>query len=182
MDKKDLGMTSPNLAPDRYQRIASPEERAIAIAIAAHQGQQDKAGSPFVYHLLRVMLGVEGSSFRQVAILHDLIEDTAWSADDLKQSGFSPEVIDAIVLLTRSPSDSYTDYVCRLSQNELAKAAKLADLSDNYRLDRVAFRPDHTLEDSHRIARYILSHDFLKGRISESEYRQRMQPHEEQDI
>ncbi len=73
-------MTTPSLDPNQFRSIECPEERAIAIAVAAHQGQRDKAGEPYIYHLFRVMLAVHGSSFRQVAVLHDLLEDTTWTA------------------------------------------------------------------------------------------------------
>ncbi len=69
---------------------------------------------------------------------------------DLKLAGLAQDVIQAIELLTRMPTDTYTDYVVRLAQNKLAKASKIADLNDNYRLDRVAFRAGHETEDSHR--------------------------------
>jgi hypothetical protein len=152
----------------------------MAIAVAAHQGQRDKAGEPFIYHLFRVMLSVEGAALRQVALLHDLLEDTTWTAGDLSLAGLSQEVIQAIELLTRQPSDSYTDYVVRLSKNTYAKASKIADLNDNYRLDRVAFRAGHETEDSQRIARYILSHDYLYGRMHEAAYRKRMKAYEDE--
>lgn len=173
-------MTAPSVDPSRFRSIESPEERAIAIAIAAHQGQRDKAGEPYIYHLFRVMLAVHGSSLRQVAVLHDLLEDTAWTAGDLKLAGLAQDVILAIELLTRKPTDTYTDYVVRLAQNKLAKASKIADLNDNYRLERVAFRAGHETEDSHRIARYIMTHDFLLERIAEADYRERMRAYEEQ--
>jgi hypothetical protein len=173
-------MTSPLSDPSRYRSIQCPEERAMAIAVAAHQGQRDKAGEPFIYHLFRVMLSVEGAALRQVALLHDLLEDTTWTAGDLSLAGLSQEVIQAIELLTRQPSDSYTDYVVRLSKNTYAKASKIADLNDNYRLDRVAFRAGHETEDSQRIARYILSHDYLYGRMHEAAYRERMKAYEDE--
>lgn len=172
-------MTTPSLDPSRFRSIDCPEERAIAIAVAAHQGQRDKAGEPYIYHLLRVMLAVQGRAFRQVAVLHDLLEDTPWTAGDLKLAGLAQDVIQAIELLTRKPTDTYSDYVVRLAQNKLAKASKIADLNDNYRLDRVAFRAGHEMEDSHRIARYVMTHDFLLERISEADYRQRMRAFEE---
>jgi len=172
-------MSRPSHDPGRYRSIECPEERAIAIAVAAHQGQRDKKGEPFIYHLLRVMLTVHGSALRQVALLHDLLEDTYWTASDLVAAGFSPDVIRAIELLTRDPNETYCEYMVRLSKNTLAKASKLADIQDNYRLDRVAFRPTHVVEDAHRISRYVLSHDFLLDRISESEYRNRIQAYDD---
>ncbi len=159
-----------------FSRIESPEERAIAIASEAHRGQLDKHGQPFIYHLLRVMLSTQGAALRQVAVLHDLIEDTSWTLDQLSSVGFPPDVINAVALLTREPSTRYSEYVIRLAQNPLARQSKIADLNDNYRLDRVALRPNYESEDMSRIGRYILSHDFLLGRITEEEYRRRIDP------
>ncbi len=161
--------------PSWYRQILNHEERAIAIAIDAHRDQVDKQGLPYIHHLLRVMLAVNEPERRQVAVLHDLIEDTSWSVLDLREAGLSDKVIAAVELLTRNESDSYCDYVIRIAANPLATAAKLADLNDNYRLDRVAFREDHFQEDRNRIGRYIISHDFLLGRIDIAEYQRRMQ-------
>jgi hypothetical protein len=160
---------------ENYRSITNAEERAVRIAVDAHSGQIDKQGIPFIHHLLRVMLAVEGSEEKQVAVLHDLLEDTAWTQSDLNQAGFSQKVIEAIVLLTRDETEPYSDYVVRLSDNPLAVTAKLADLNDNYRLNRVAFREQHALEDMHRIARYVLSYDFLCGRMTRETYQIRMQ-------
>ncbi len=72
------------------------------------------------------------------------------------------------------PEVSYAEYVCRLKSNDIAKRVKLADLNDNYRLDRVAYRAAHAQEDARRIQKYILTSQYLVDQIDESEYRSRM--------
>jgi hypothetical protein len=78
------------------------------------------------------------------------------------------------LLLTKPESMRYEDYVIRLSCNELARQVRISDIQDNYRLDRVAYRPDHRHEDRQRIERYILSYQFLDGEIAQDEYLSRI--------
>lgn len=120
------------------------------------------------------MLGVSGSFAQQVALMHDLVEDTDITLDDLRTHNFAEEVIAAVQLVTHLGTDTYADYVVRLKANELARQVKIADLNDNYSLGRVAFREQHSVEDARRIQRYILSHQFLTDLIDESSYRRQM--------
>ena len=147
---------------------------ALALVVAKFHGVRDKAGQPYVLHCLRVMLGVSGTFAQQVAVMHDLIEDTDVTLHDLRTHKFAEEVIAAIQLVSHFGSDSYVDYVVRLKSNELARQAKIADLNDNYSLTRVAYRDQHQAEDAARIQRYILSYQFLTDVIDESSYRRQM--------
>jgi (p)ppGpp synthase/HD superfamily hydrolase len=149
-------------------------ERAIALAVRYHTGQRDKANQPYLLHLFRVMQEVQGPIAKQAAILHDFIEDVGGTLVQLEREGIDREAIDAIALLTHDTTMSYGEYVLRLSQNATAKQVKIADLNDNYRLDRVALRAEYRAEDTQRIERYILSFQFLQGALPESEYRKRM--------
>src|SRR5215831_14727116 len=101
-------------------------ERALQIAAKAHEGQKDKEGLPYILHPLRVMQRVEGEQAQIVAVLHDVIEDTAVTADDLRQAGFSEQVIAAVVCVTHRKDESYADYVVRCKANEVARRVKLA--------------------------------------------------------
>ena len=150
-------------------------ERAIALAVNSHLGQRDKAGQPYILHLLRVMNGVSDPIGKQAAVLHDYIEDVAGTIEELRRNEISDSAIPAIVLLTRMEGSTYCDYVIQLSQNHIAKQVKLADLEDNYRIGRFAFRAEHTAEDAKRMQRYALSYQFLTQAIGEHEYRDRMQ-------
>lgn len=150
-------------------------ERAIALATTAHFSQRDKAGLPYILHLIRVMQSVADPIEKQAAILHDYLEDTLGSLETLKEHSINEQAIAAIQLLTRPETSSYCDYVVALADNPIARAVKLADIEDNYRIGRVAYRSEHTGEDSLRIQRYALSHQFLRQEISSLEYTQRME-------
>lgn len=147
---------------------------ALALVVARFRGLTDKDGQPYVLHCLRVMLDVQGPLAQQVAVMHDLVEDTDVTIADLQQLGFAEEVVSGVRLLTHLPSDSYAEYVVRLKSDPLARQVKLADLRDNYSLQRVAFREHKAAEDLRRIQRYMLSYQFLLDHIDEANYRQRM--------
>ena len=111
--------------------------------------------------------------------MHDLVEDTPVTLDELRQLGFAAEVVEAVGLVTHQARDSYAEYVVRLKPNHLARQTKLSDLRDNSSMDRVLYRADRLPRDLKRIQRYLLSYQFLMDRIDEVEYRQRMMEFEE---
>ncbi len=164
-------MTNPRSQSD--SRSATLDD-ALAIVVSKFQGIVDKAGQPYLLHCLRVMQGVNDPLAKQVAVMHDLVEDTDVTFDDLRKQGFADSVIDALQLVTHVTSDSYADYVVRLKSNELARQVKLSDLRDNYSLDRVAYRESHREQDAARIQKYILSYQFLTDTIDEASYRRQM--------
>jgi (p)ppGpp synthase/HD superfamily hydrolase len=130
-------------------------ERAIEIAVRAHAGQlypaRDGERGPYVLHLFRVMLAVEGWEARATAVLHDVIEDTPVTADDLREEGIPERVVEAVAALTHRDEDSYEAYVDALGPNPLAREVKLADLADNLATN-LALPP--TPANEARIARY----------------------------
>jgi (p)ppGpp synthase/HD superfamily hydrolase len=144
---------------------------ALALACRQFKGIQDKAGQPYILHCLRVMLPHQDDTARQAAILHDVVEDTDVTLESLRQLGFREEVIAAVDALTHRASESYYEYVLRLAQSDVARRVKVADLHDNYRLDRVAFRLEHLDQDTARLQRYILTHQFLTEQIDPETYR-----------
>ncbi len=150
-------------------------EDAIALAVERFRGVQDKDGQPYILHLLRVMMSVEDPEARVVGVLHDIVEDTSVTLLDLKDLGFSATIIEGVACLTHLPGITYCDYVIRIRSNEIARVCKLADLNDNYRLDRVAYRDGHTDGDAKRLQRYVLSYQFLRDKIDEPTYRRFMQ-------
>lgn len=125
-------------------------EKAILLAKKAHQGQVDKGGQPYFLHLLRVMESCETEEEKITALLHDTLEDTALTLDDLRKAGFSENVLEAIVCLTRGEEDymAYIEGVCR---NPLASAVKAADLTDNMDLSRI---PNPAERDFVRLEKY----------------------------
>jgi (p)ppGpp synthase/HD superfamily hydrolase len=133
-------------------------ERAIEIAVQAHRGQKQRNGQPYVLHPLTLMFGVETEIERMVAVLHDVVEDTTWTLEDLQREGFSAEVLAAVDLLTHRKEVPYDDYIERIAGSSLAKTVKLADLKHNMDMTRVkAFGPDDAarLEKYHRAWRRL---------------------------
>ena len=126
-------------------------ERAIAIAAAAHEGQVDKGGAPYILHPLRVMLRVNTLEERIVAVLHDVVEDCGISFDDLRNEGFSETVLMAIASVTKVPGESYEEFVERAAQNPIGRVVKLADLEENSDLSRIA---QPSWEDLERVEKY----------------------------
>src|SRR5580704_19354232 len=95
-------------------------ERAIAIAAEAHAGQLDKAGTPYILHPLRVMLGMSSIDERIVAALHDVCEDCpGWTLDRLRSEGFSNRIIDALQSVTKCEAEDYYDFVRRSAANPI---------------------------------------------------------------
>ncbi|MCU0224332.1 MAG: HD domain-containing protein [Acidobacteria bacterium] len=140
-------------------------DRAIAIAAGAHAGQVDKAGAPYILHVLRVMLSMTTLEEQVVAVLHDVVEDTLWSLDKLRAEGFSEDVLRAVDSLTHREGESYESFVQRAGRNDLARRVKLADLRDNCNLERI---PKLTQEDYARIERYHRAIRQLKGHATSS--------------
>jgi len=126
-------------------------ERAIEIAARAHAGQCDKAGQPYILHPLRLMLAVDGLPARIAAVLHDVIEDTAVSIDDLRAEGFHPDVLNAVLALTKLPGEARIDAAARAAAHPIARNVKLADVTDNMDLSRI---PNPTEKDYARLKEY----------------------------
>jgi (p)ppGpp synthase/HD superfamily hydrolase len=156
-------------------------ETAIRIAVTAHAGQKEKSGAAYITHPLRVMADVDDEEAKIVAVLHDVVEDTAVTLDDLRREGFTENVLTAVACVTHRRDEPYTDYVVRCKSHPLARQVKLADLADNSRLDRCILRIERMTRDLARIHRYVLSYKFLTDRLSENDYRSLMALHGELD-
>ena len=126
-------------------------ERAIEIAKKAHEGQVDKAGEPYIDHPLRVMARVATQEEKIVAVLHDVVEDSDASLSDLRDEGFSEEIIAAVDAVTKRPGETYEAFVLRAASNEIGRSVKLADLFDNSDLSRIS---GPTEADFERLRRY----------------------------
>lgn len=135
-------------------------EDAIALAVEAHQGQRDKNGQPYVLHPLRVMFSCETENERIVAVLHDVVEDTGRSFDDLRRLGFSEEVISALDCVTKREGEKYEQFVERSAANPIARRVKLADLQDNMDVRRLPAVAERDLE---RLAKYLKAWKRLTG-------------------
>ncbi len=126
-------------------------ERAIEIAAQAHAGQKRKNGMPYVLHPIRVMLRQQAQDAMIVAILHDVLEDTNVTMDDLRHAGFTDPILSAVNLLTHADGVPYEEYIRCISGNPLASAVKKADLEDNMNLRELL---EFTEQDGKRSAKY----------------------------
>lgn len=135
-------------------------EHAITLATQSHKGQVDKAGQPYILHPLRVMFAVEGDVTRIIAVLHDVVEDTDITFEDLRTMGYSDEVITGLDGLTRRDDETYMEFVERAKQNPLARRVKIADIEDNMDVRRLATITDKDVE---RMNRYRKAWSFLKS-------------------
>jgi (p)ppGpp synthase/HD superfamily hydrolase len=134
-------------------------ERAIEIAAKAHAGQVDKAGQPYVLHPLRMMLAVTTAEARMAAVLHDVVEDTTVTFDDLRAAGFPASVLEAVEALTKREGEDYEAFIRRVAPNPIAREVKLADLRDNSDLSRIS---EPTERDRERIKRYSRAIAYLE--------------------
>jgi (p)ppGpp synthase/HD superfamily hydrolase len=126
-------------------------EDAIALAVEAHRGQRDKAGQTYILHPLRVMMRLETEAERMAAILHDVVEDTPYTLERLRQLGYPEEVLGALDCLTKREGESYEVFIERVRPHPLARRVKLADLEDNMDVRRLqAVGP----KEAERLARY----------------------------
>ena len=126
-------------------------KRAMKLCFAAHRDQTDKSGMPYVFHPFHLAEQMTDELTTVTALLHDVVEDTTYTLDDLRGMGFPDEVIGALTLLTHDPSVPYLDYVAKIGSNPIAKAVKLADLRHNSDLTRL----DHPSEkDLARVEKY----------------------------
>ncbi len=135
-------------------------ERAIAIAAEAHAGVVDKAGAPYILHPLRVMLSVETTDARIVAVLHDVVEDTHWTFEALRAEGFSETVLAGVDAVTERDGEDYEAFVLRAASNPIGRRVKLADITDNMDLSRITHP---TVKDLERIEKYRRAVKVIRG-------------------
>lgn len=127
-------------------------ERAIAIALEAHAGQTDKAGTPYILHPLRLMHRMTDPAAQMAAVMHDVVEDSDWTLEALREEGFPDEVIDAVEGLTRQDGETYMAFIERAAQHPIARVVKQADLEDNLDVRRLATVSE---KDRERLDRYL---------------------------
>lgn len=110
---------------------------AFELATKAHKGQKDKGGKDYILHPIEVASYMDTDIEKTVAYLHDVIEDTYLTFEDLKKCNFPEEALEAIDVLTKKKNDSYDKYIETICKNELAKKVKIADLLHNLDLTRI---------------------------------------------
>jgi (p)ppGpp synthase/HD superfamily hydrolase len=138
--------------------MISALEKAIQIAVAAHEGQVDLSGQPYILHPLRVMMSMATDAELATAVLHDVVEDTGVTLDTLREAGIPEAVITAVDCVTKRNGEAYDDYLNRVAGNPIARRVKLADLEDNMREDRLLTVTD---QDVKRLEKYRRAKDRL---------------------
>lgn len=134
--------------------------KAMKLAYAAHHGQQDKSGAPYIFHPIHLAESMDDALSCCVALLHDTVEDTYVTMEDIRRE-FPPEVADAVALLTHDDAVDYFDYVRAIAKNPIARKVKLADLAHNADQTRMAGsgvsqEKMAKLRQKYKIARLIL--------------------------
>ena len=112
-------------------------KKAMKIAFAAHKNQTDKNGIPYIYHPIHLAEQMADEKTICVALLHDVVDDTDITFEQLAREGFPDDIIEALKLLTHDDSIQYMDYVKEIKSNPIAAAVKLADLKHNSDLTRL---------------------------------------------
>lgn len=112
-------------------------KKAMKLCFQAHKEQTDKSGIPYVFHPIHLAEQMKDEDTTVVALLHDVVEDTDYTMEDLKAMGFNQRVLEAIQLMTHAEGEPYMDYVARIKTNPIAKAVKLADLAHNSDITRM---------------------------------------------
>lgn len=121
--------------------------KAISIALKAHEGQFDKAGMPYIGHVMRVMQAGKTEDEKIGGVLHDLVEDTNWTFEMLLAEGFPTHIIDALRCVTKlSDDEPYNAFIQRVKTNPLAVAVKINDLTDNLDVRRLQNITDQDVE------------------------------------
>lgn len=134
------------------------KQLAMEIAENAHAGQIDKAGEAYLKHPIQVASAFEDEKLIATALLHDVIEDTNYSAGDLLALGIAAEVVEAVSLLSKPEQEDYFDYIKRVKENPLAKAVKQEDLKHNMDLSRIKNPKE---KDFKRLEKYQKAYEIL---------------------
>ena len=117
--------------------------KAMIVAYKAHENQVDRSGVPYIFHPFHVAESMDTEAEVCVALLHDVVEDTDYTIEDLTKEGFSDEVLEAVELLTRDKSEEYMDYVYKIKPNKIARKVKLSDLAHNSDESRLIEKDAH---------------------------------------
>jgi len=135
-------------------------KKALKLCFEAHRDQIDKSGMPYVFHPFHLAEQMDTETSTIVALLHDVVEDTNYTLQDLKALGFPSNVIDALALMTHDPKVPYMEYVKGISANPLATKVKLADLRHNSDLSRLDSVDEKAL---YRVKKYAAAIELLES-------------------
>lgn len=133
---------------------------ALKLAIRAHDRQLDKGNMPYIIHPIRVSERCKTPEAKIAALLHDTLEDSVLTVENLTRSGISSEIAGSVYLLTHQKHDTYEEYIKNLSSNKIAVEVKLADLEDNMDIARLLGPLDE--KDFQRLQKYKAAYDYLR--------------------
>lgn len=141
--------------------------KAIHIATNGHHGQFDKGGNPYILHPFAVMslLNTDDEELQCVALMHDVIEDTKTTFQDLRDAGFSDRVIAAVRLVTKMPGQTYNEYKDGVFSNKDAMRVKMADLTHNSDIRRLKGISEKDIE---RMAKYHRFYLEIQAKLQET--------------
>jgi (p)ppGpp synthase/HD superfamily hydrolase len=130
-------------------------KKALKLCFEAHKEQTDKSGMPYVFHPFHLAEQMADETTTVVALLHDVVEDTELTFEDLEKQGFNDEIIKALMLLTHEKSVPYMEYVGEIKKNKIATKVKLADLKHNSDLSRLSVIDEKALKRKEKYEKAI---------------------------
>ena len=130
-------------------------KKALALCFEAHKDQKEKTGLPYDFHPFHLAEQMTDETTTAVALLHDVIEDTDYTLDDLRALGFTSEVLEAVALMTHAPDVDYMEYVKEIKKNPVARAVKLADLRHNSDATRLEVMTEWDIKRAEKYKRAI---------------------------
>ena len=132
--------------------------KAMKIAYKAHEGQVDALGAPYIFHPARVGAAFDTEAEVCVGLLHDVVEDTNVTIEDLRNEGFTEDILKALSLMTHDKSVPYMDYVVLIAEDPIAKAVKIEDLKDNINRE-----PEGEKRSEKRLEKHIKTSEDLEA-------------------
>ena len=132
--------------------------KAIKLAFKAHEGQLDRAGLPYILHPLHVAEQMKDEDTCVIALLHDVIEDTDVTLEDLREYGFTEVQVAGVESMTREDDEDYFEYIRDVKKNPLAVKVKLEDLKHNSDVSRMI---EVTDRDRQRLDKYKKAMEIL---------------------
>ena len=143
-------------------------ETAIRLAAKVHKGQVDRIGKPYILHVMRGMMRGVDFDEQVLGALHDVLERSEMTPEEIAKKGFSPRMLQALDHITRRAEETYEQYIDRVVQDNLAIRVKLHDLADKMDLLHVERL---TAEDMKRYNRQLAAYHRMKRLVEEARAR-----------
>lgn len=135
-------------------------KKALKLCYEAHKDQVDKSGLPYVFHPFHLAEQMQDENTTIVALLHDVVEDTDYTLDDLRAMDFGDEVMEALSYMTHDQAVPYMEYVAKIREHDIARTVKLADLRHNSDITRLDWVDQKALD---RVEKYAQAIRLLEG-------------------